>query len=414
MEFNENEKALMGEIKKDVNTIFDERAKGLISQDAYKAGIEDLTKRMGDTADTLKAIQEAVQKNEEALKAQGLSLADIVTKANKEDKNDLELTISKHIDALKQIATNKTGNITMKTDYTRASVTSNPMGVMLPEYGQIGHAKFGLYDLFPKITIDADESNGVIRYIDQTLATRNANAVAEATAPSEAAVTWQGYSLPIEAIGNTLPVTEETFRNTKRLAQELEMFLATNVRHAIETELATGDGSTPNLNGVYTAAIAYTASAGSVTDASIYDLLVKMAEDITGSTTYGGKYQPDFAIMNISDINKMRLKKDANYNYVIPPFASRDGGVIAGMRVIESPYITADTLVMGDSRFVRIYEDGGYELAFGYNETTDFAKRLLTMRGFKYMAQLIRAVDATGLRKSTGIAADLLTLNTIP
>lgn len=189
------------------------------------------------------------------------------------------------------------------------------------------------------------------------------------------------------------------------------MFLATNVRHAIETELATGDGSTPNLNGVYTAATAYTAAAAGIVDSSIYDLLIKMAEDITGSTTYGGKYQPDFAIMNITDINKMRLKKDANYNYVIPPFASRDGGVVAGMRVIESPYITANTMVMGDSRFVRIYEDGGYELAFGYNETTDFAKRLLTMRAFKYMGQLIRAVDATGLRKSSDIDADLNTIS---
>lgn len=412
--FNEQEQALIGAIKADVNQIFDERSKGLISQDAYKSGIEDVTKRLGDTAETLKVIQETIAKNEEALKVQGLTLADIATRASKEDKNDLELTISKHIDALKDIASRKEGTLTVKTDYTRASVTSNPMGIMIPDYGQIGNAKFGLYDLFPKIQVDAAESNGVIRYIDQTTATRNAAATAEKTAYPEAAAAWQGYSLPLESIGNILPVTEETFRHTKRLAQELEMFLQTNVRHAIETELATGDGTTPNLNGVYTAATAYTASAGSVTDASIYDLIVKMAEDITGNTTYGGKYQPDFAILNVSDINKMRLKKDANYNYVVPPFATRDGSVISGMRIIESPYITADTCVVGDSRFVRIYEDGGYELAFGYNTSLDFGKRLLSMRAHKYMAQLIRAVDATGLRKSSGIAADLLTLNTIP
>lgn len=414
MSFTTEEQALIGAIKSDVNQIFDEKAKGLISAEAFKSGVADLTKQLCDNAEAVKAIQEAIKANEQTLTAQGLTLQEMQNRASNEDNGDIEKQLSKHIENMRNAVKSRGQYDTViKTNYTRSSVTSNPMGQMLPDYGLIGNAKFGLYDAFPKIPV-GPESNGVIRYIDQTTGTRNAAATAEGSALPESAVAWQGYTLPLEKIGTTIPITEEALRHTARLAAEVEMFLQTDVRTAIESNLATGNGSTPNLKGIYTSATVYTAAAANITDANIFDLLVKMGESITGDTTYGGKYQPNVAFMNISDINKMKLKKDANYNYIIPPFVSRDGQVVNGYTIIGSPFITANTCVLGDSRFAKIYEESGYLFDIGYNLTGDYAKDILTMKAKKFMALLTRTADVTGWRKSTNIETDVNTIGGLP
>lgn len=334
---------------------------------------------------------------------------------NKPEAFDIEKQLHIHKDALQQFfaTKGKSGslNIILKTEYTRASVTSNPMGMMLPEIGLVGAPKIGLYEFFSKIPV-GPESNGVVRYLDQTTQTRAAATRAESAAYPESAIAFQGYTLPIEKIGDSIPVTDETFRHTARLAAEIEMFLQTNVALAVESNLATGDGTTPNLKGVYTSATAYTAPAAGLTDPNIYDLIVKMQEDITGNTTYGGKYMPDFALMNITDINAMKLKKDANNNYIIPPFASRDGRQVNGITVIESPFITANTMVLGDKRFARIYTDGEIELGAAY-VASDWLQDVVSLKARRYLALLIRTIDATGFRKSSDIGADVLTLATV-
>jgi hypothetical protein len=412
MSFTTEEQALIGAIKQDVNTIFDERSKGLISQDAYKSGIEDLNKRFGDTAETLKAIQDALATNEQILKAQGLTLEEIQTKASKEDKGDIEYQLTKYADQFKAFLGTKSGETTFKTEYTRSSVTSNPMGYMLSDIQLVGAPVMTIYDSLAKMPVGA-ESNGVIRYIDQTTNTRNAAATAESNTMSESAIAFQGYTLPIEYIGAKIPITEETFRHTKKLAAEIELFIQTDVKVAIESNLATGDGISPNLKGLYTSATAYTAAAGTVDKANIADLIIKMSEDMTGNTTYGGKYMPNVAYMNISDINGMMLNKDTTGQYVIPPFVSRDSRQIGAIRVIETPFMTANTCIVGDSRMARIYTDGGYEFAVGYNASGDFGQRVLTLRGGQYLGLLVRTIDATGWRKSSDIVSDVNTISIV-
>lgn len=390
-----------------VQTAVKEQTANMISKEEADAAIENATKGLTNE------LQEKYNKLYEAAIKQGQTLANLRAQgAPQSEIQSMQKQLMDRKDELnKSVATKSNHNFILKTEYARTGVTSNPMGMMLPEIGIIGAPKLGLYDIFPKISVDP-ESNGVVRYIDQTTGTRNAAAVAESAAYVESAIAFTGYSLNLQKIGGTIPITEEVLRYTSRLHREIELLMQTDVMMAVESNLATGNNTPPNLNGIYTAATTYTASAAGVVDCTIYDLLVKMSEDITGNTTYGGKYTPDFAIMNISDINKMRLKKDANNQYVIPPFASQDGKNVAGITVIESPFITANTLVMGDRRFARIYEEGTLEQAYNY-VNADFLQDVITLKLRKFLALLVRNADATGFRKCTDIATDMATLQNI-
>lgn len=163
------------------------------------------------------------------------------------------------------------------------------------------------------------------------------------------------------------------------------------------------------MTGVFASIDAYTPVASGIQDASIYDLAVKVSEDIT--SVGGSKYMPDFALMNIADINKMKLKKDANNNYVMPPFVSRDGEQVSGMVILEENAVPANSMVIGDRRFARIYEIAGVQLSRGV-VNAQFSSDLETLKARTRLAFLIRGADKGGFRKVTDISAALTTLAT--
>ena len=81
------------------------------------------------------------------------------------------------------------------------------------------------------------------------------------------------------------------------------------------------------------------------------------------------------------------------------------------MVVIENSNIANNTCVIGDSRYGTIYEVEGTTIMTGY-VGNNFGKDLVTMKGRKREALLLRNVDRTGFLKCTDIAAAKVTLAT--
>jgi hypothetical protein len=123
--------------------------------------------------------------------------------------------------------------------------------------------------------------------------------------------------------------------------------------------------------------------------------------------------------MNVSDINKMLLKKDVNHQYVAPPFSQNGSNgsngttefVVAGVRIVECNAITANTMVVGCSGYGKIYEEPGFYVATGY-DGSDWSSDMMTMKARKRLNLLIRAQDQVGFAKVASISASLTTLAT--
>jgi hypothetical protein len=360
--------------------------------------------------DALKSADKSVEVAKEIARIAG-ELKAIKEVAKDETKPSLSETLKAEKETLKAIASKISNKeVVVKTLLERSAIANNQQAYDLPEIGQLATRKLSLYDIFPKLNIGESNNNGVIRYYDwdeDTIA-RAAAAVAEGAAFPAATATFKKGSISLQKIGSTLPVTEEFFEDEMMFAAELGMFLETDVALEMDRQLADGDGTSNTITGLKSSVNAYTLpSTGTIIDPSIYDLIVKLSEAIT--TTGGAKYTPDFAVMNIADINKMKLKKDANNNYVLPPFVDRSGSQVAGITVIESNIITADTMVLGDRRFARIYEKGGIVLSKG-EINAQFTEDEMTLKARKRMAFLIRAADKAGFLKVTSIDAALAAL----
>jgi HK97 family phage major capsid protein len=341
-----------------------------------------------------------------------LSFKSLGEAPQKGDANTLATELKANMATIKNIAKNlgTEKEVVIKAEVLRSSIDGNTQAQDVPGIGQLRTRKLTMYDMFPKITVGTN-NNGTIRYWDwdEDTISRAAAMIAESGAFPESTAAFKEYTLTLKKVGDTLPVSAEFFEDESMFAAELSLFLQTNVALEVDDQIANGDNTGQNLKGLFTSIPAFNpALLDDVAHANFYDLLVKCKEQIT--KTGGAKYMPDAVWMNISSINKLRLTKDANNNYIIPPFVSRDGAIVDGMTVFESNIISDGYFALGDSRFAKIYEKTGIEISRG-TVNDQFTQDMETLKVRKRLAFLIRQADRTGFVKVTDIDVAIAAIN---
>lgn len=401
-QLEELKKGLEGKTTLEVKTAieaFEAKVSETIDAKAKELFDKEIETVKSDFVKQIAVVQDHADKLDLKLQKKGGTNAKSLAEELKEKKNDIK-SISNG---------SKSGEVEIKANVFTTSVSGNQQAVELTDIGQLATRRLTWYDAFPKIPVSSSNNNGVIRYWDWDEATiaRAAAMRAEGAAFPESTAAWVTRTAELKKIGDTLPVSEEFYEDEAMFAAELNQFLVTNVDLAIDDQLANGDGTGLNLTGGFASVDAYVPVASGIADASIYDLIPKVCESIT--VTGGSKYSPNVVMMHKADINKFKLKKDANNNYVMPPFVSRDGNVIDGVQVLESNVVAANTLFLGDSRFARIYEKGGLTLTIG-TVNAQFTSDMETLKVRKRLLFLIRGADKGGFKKVTSISAALTTL----
>lgn len=365
-------------------------------------------------ADEVKQIMSSIDDVKEIADSAALEINSLKNGKGEKDARTVEEVVKEKFEELKTVFTEgrvKTFNVTKADLLASTAITNSTAGQMDPNVSPLAHRKLTMYDLFRKIPV-AKDNGGSVKYIDWDEATtaRAAAMIAEGGVFPESTAKWAEFSIDLKKVGDTIPVSEEMLVDHAKFAGELEEFLATNVALEIDDQLLTGAGTTVNMFGVKTRATAYTAPASGMTDASIYDLIPKIAEDITKGK--GSKFRPNIALMNLSTINSYKLKKDANNNYIVPPFVDRSGNVIDGIAVIENNNVPDNEVIVGDSRYARIYEGAeGYSITVGEVDA-QFAEDMKTLKARKRMNLLIKGSEQAAWRKVASISAALVLLNT--
>lgn len=365
-------------------------------EESTKKALSDITKALVEIGEQAK-----LNKQKPGSKNEFLTDEELANKAKAAVKGDDTYIPSFKVDFLHRAEANKATT-------TTASVANNARALDLPDIGQLATRRNALYEALPKTTVPAN-ANGTIRYIDWDQATINraAATMAEEGAFPESTAAWETYTNSLKKIGDSMPWTDEFEYDDQFLVNEMFQFIRTNVDLIKGNQIINGDGLGNNLSGMITIVPTYTPAASGITDASVYDLFIKLREEIeTGARS---KYLTDFAVMNIVDINKYKLKKDANNNYVMPPFVDANGQRIDGVTVIEDNAVVANTMFIGDRQFARIYEQPGLGIETGYINT-DFTEGRKRLRLYNRLLFLIRQADRTGFLQVTDIDAALTTL----
>lgn len=291
-----------------------------------------------------------------------------------------------------------------KTEVTRASVTSTTQAQRLTDVGQLPYLGTKMSGLFRHVQVSPN-SNGVIRYIDQSSVTRNADFKAESASKPESAIAWTEYSMNLEKVADSIPVTKEAFTDVNFIASEIDRLLNVNLALKVDAQLWDGDGNTPNIKGVYTYAgtFNYAAYTGpGAYDATLYDLVAIMRTEIMNNRQ--SKYSPTHVLLNPVDILRYKLAKGSDGHYVLPPFIAASGMQIDQCAVVESSQVDEGTLVVGDFRFGTIYDLEGVTVEVGW-VNDQFTQNAKTILAEQRLGLLIRNADATGFLKCANIGA---------
>jgi hypothetical protein len=377
--------------------------------------------------DFKKAQKSASDAQTEILKKQGEALAKLqagnpAQSVNKSIVDKFDKGFDKLQEAIKEkrggeigiLKLNNAELAVLKATVTTASVTNNTDAFRISEIERFAHKQLTFYDLFPKFQVGVN-ANGNVKYSDWDEATTvlASAGLSEGDPFPESTATWQEYTAGIKKIGVSIQVSEESLVDRKRFTDELNWFLSTDVDLEVDTQLYDGDGSAKKLTGVFTSAIAYVPVASGIVDANIFDLIRKVRTNISKGKR--SKFMGNMCAMNADDIDQMLLKKDANNNYVRPDFFQMRLGdgtnvyVVSGVLIIESNAVTTNTMLVGDSRFAQIYEEGGYEILMGM-PNNNFNDDLRTLKARKRLLLLVKESNRQAFRKVTDIDAALVTL----
>ncbi len=386
------------EQKAQFDTMKEELAQGFITDEAFKTSMEEFAEK-----NNVEGLSESIEKL-------GIDLKKMKELEDSKEPISVKSQIESKLEDIREsVKEQKPFVLDLKTDVTSASVTSDSTGTYLPGFGQAAFKATVMEGLFANFSIPSGRKT--VYWQDQTTVTRGAETAAEAGTMAESALAWTQYSANVEKILDSIPMTMEALSDIDGVVAEIEQFLRTNMALKIDSQLWSGDDSTPNWNGIYTQSTDFTTavvtagiSAGTLAqtdDCSIYDLLMNMLTYIANGKE--SKFQGNLILMNPVDILKAKLKKDANNNYIIPPFVSRDGMIVNGANIVETSAVTANTLAVGDRRYPRYYNVGGVELEFGFH-TDDFAKDRISLKARKRGQLVLRNVDATAFYKVTDIS----------
>ena len=396
-QFNELVSKLSGEAKNEITRHFSDAKNGYITAEQFKAEVEKLS------------VKEDVSKLSGAIESLGIEVKKLRESAPAE-RQTLKSFFAGQVDNLKKLASKEIKSLTLdiKAEVLRSSITSDTQAMRLTDIGQAATRRVTIPQIMRTVSVSPD-SHGVIRYFDQSTTTRNADVKAESTAAPESALAWTEYSLALEKILDSIPVSHEALQDVSFISQEINNFLNVNMTLKEEQQMYAGTGAAPEWEGLYSVyatdytqaiAVADKAANGGVVDASLADLIIYVATKITNGKE--GKYMPNVVLLNPVDYNRLRLKKDGNNNYIIPPFMSPDGLNISGMRIVESSLVTANTMLVGDFNWATYYALEGFSLELGWG-TGHFEQDIMLLKARKRGNVLVRNVDLTAFYKVTDI-----------
>lgn len=399
-QFKELEKQIGTSIAAKFSELNDEHNAGLLTEEQLKTELEAFAK-----SEDIEEVNKLIDTKVEEL------LVEIKKAQKAESKIEVKAFDAQFREKFEDLKTAQAEGkskfeMNLKTNVTTGSIGSDNEGLNLPGFNAPAHRGLVFEQYFTRFPL-AGNHHGTVYYTDQTTTTRNAATRNEAAQAPESAIAWTRRSIAMEKILDSIPLTHEAMLDIDGLTAEVMMFIMNNMRIAIDTQMWSGNDAAPNWAGIYatyatdfTQAIAVGATVDSVVDANIYDLIATIATYISNGKE--SKYDANVCFANPRDILKGRMVKDANGNYVVPPFVSRDGNEVAGTVIVPSAAVTANTLALGDGRHVRYYDVEGINLEFGL-DADDFTKDLITLKGRKRGNLLLKTADATAFYKVTDI-----------
>jgi len=229
-------------------------------------------------------------------------------------------------------------DIELKTTMT-AAAGWDPEAVRIPRVELYALAPISVIDHVPMLTTQRD----TIKYMKETTFTNSAAEAAENADLGESAIALTETSDEVERLGCFLPVTDEQLEDVAGLAQYLNTRLTYMLKARLDSQILTGNGSTPNLLGTLNLASLLTQPKG---NDPTPDAFYKAMTQIRAT----GFAEPSVVFIHPNDWQSIRLLTTADGIYLFGSPMDAGPDRIWGVPVVQTTFETENTGVVGDYR----------------------------------------------------------------
>lgn len=387
--------------------------------DQYKAETiskADFDTKMSAVSEQLKGLEEIKDLKElrESVKTQAAEIEKLKsTGAHQEQKGSpILMALKENSNLINDLRAKKSNKIEfeIKASQVPGDIADHTIGDRAAGIGQIPVRRSFMKQVFPVVPTNKE----FVKYIDQETVVRDAKNVAHC-APSthNTKLTWKERNIQITKVRDFVDVCVDMMDDYDFVEGEIKNLINSSVSLKVDNGLVKDDGVYPNLHSVDEAASVFDPAnpvgvwTGMVDTPNIFDLIIAMSSQII-ALGQDNAWVPDTVLWNTLDKYKSMLVKDANGQYLLPPFVVRVNNkeyTIDGMRVISNPLITQNTLYVFDSRRGTIYERKNLLVEMSYENKDNFEHETVTIKAYERLNLLIRNVNKNAFMKCTDVNA---------
>lgn len=245
-------------------------------------------------------------------------------------------------------------------------------------------------------------SSNAIEFTKENVFTNNAAEAAEGAQKAESSLTWTLVNMPISTVAHWIKISRQLAADAPALGAYVDLRMRYGVNRRVETQLAVGDGTAPNISGFMDTG---NFTAHGYADAALGSVLKKLVliRKVIGDMEAAG-YMPNAIVFNPADWAQIEIDIFTAGSANVVPFTYDAMGrpVLFGRQVVQSVGMTADTFAVGDfANAGTIYNREGVIVEMSDSDSDNFTKNLITLRAERRLAlasevpAAIRAGDLT-------------------
>jgi HK97 family phage major capsid protein len=242
-------------------------------------------------------------------------------------------------------------------------------------------------------------TSNMIQYVRETGFTNAAASVSEGDQKPESTITFELTQSAVITIAHWVKASKIILDDFTQLQSYIDGRLRYGLQLVEETQLLKGSGVGNNLNGLYTAATAYSqpfVPSGSPTKIDVLRLMLLQAEL--------AEYPATGIVLHPSDWAAIELTKDSQRQYLFANPQSLATPTLWGRPVVATQAMTVDTALVGAfSLGAQIFDREDANVVIATENQDDFIKNMITIRAEERLALAIYRPES--LIKNTNLVA---------
>lgn len=277
-------------------------------------------------------------------------------------------------------------DVLISSDFSGASSSRDATGVLTVD--GIKRDPSNVTNMMGIIPVGSTDSN-VIRYVKESAYTDNAANTAEGSAPTDSEFQLTAEDAVVQKTTAVMTISQEMLDDTPGLSSYLSQRLPAKINTVIDDQLIGGSGSSPNLLGLMNGGTTFAAGgfANAIESAQELDVLYVAMNQLALAN-----YAANGIVLNPTDFHKIALLKDTTNEYLRGnSLVSADGFFrINGVPVYMNNKMAAGNFVVADfSQASQVWQREGLKVDFGYEDSDNFSKYLVSVRGIARIAHSI-------------------------